>query len=193
MRRRVVIAIAALLFAANVTPVLAKGGFGGSSSSGGSKSYSSGGGSKSSGSSSSASKSVGGSKVSVSSSPKNYSSSKGAVPTASTKAKIVPPTIKTPSFAKSTPGTRSLPKYVPTGRNYATDRTRLMRDDRYFVNTGPVYYGSYQSPFFYLWLAGAFDNNSGSRPPLPAAENKVAEVLPTLLGIIGAEVKEATP
>lgn len=186
----VIVAALVLIVAALVLapPGFTKGSFGG----GGSKSFSGGGGSKSSSSRSGASKSVGGQKVSVSSSPKSYSTSKGAVPTASVKARIVPPV---PPRVSARPGSAgSLPGYIPAGRNYQADRAALVRNDRYFMNTGRSFYGAYDSPFFYLWLAGAFNGHGGQdRPPLPAATKEIAvDVVPTLLGIIAAEAKEAT-
>lgn len=184
---------------------------------GGSRSSSSGG-SKSSGSSKpSSSSSKPGSRSS--SKPGGATSSRPATATASKPStgpkqqpapvrKLIPPapaprsttttTGRGGSFLDRSPATRRT-VLGQGNRDWNRDRDFISSNPRYadpysargFGNgvPGGGYYGMTDSPFFYLWLAGAFDgDNTRPQPPLTTGA-QVSEAIVSYLGIIDAERK----
>ena len=161
----------------------AKGGGGGAKSSGGSKST---GGSKSSTGS-------GGSK-SVSSS-KPSSGSKTAPPVAKT-IPVVPP-VKLASPTISSTG-RALPAKVsvPSGRSYSRDATFVRNSPNHYdpykyrangYHGAPMYYGAYDSPFFYLWLFSIMDDDQSNDALPPSADGLVSEAILSYSGVVASQ------
>lgn len=147
------------------------GGGGGSKASGGSKGANGGGGSKTSGSS----------KAPTASKPSTGSKSQPQ-PTR----RLVPP-VPPRSFGGGT-RTGSPPRVrVPVGHNYSRDRRTIIRNPRYANPYGHSYYGSFDSPFFYIWLGSIMDGNDAPLPP--EADGKVSEATLSYLGLIKSEVQ----
>lgn len=160
-------------------------------------------------SSSSSSKSSGGSKSSTkstSSSTKVASSSKP-----STGSKPAPPVTKTiPVAPRITPPVRTSTGVavskvsIPAGRSYSADRNQVVngsfRDrsgnthryyDPYDYRTSygaPIYYGAYDSPFFYMWLFSMNDDNRSNDPLPPSADGKISESLLSYAQVIKGEL-----
>ena len=193
--KRILVLVAVLALALSPA-ALAKGGFGGGGFSGGSK----GGGGFSSGGSKS-SYGGGGSKSFSSSKPPTASKpSSGPIsqprPMTRLIPKVAPPTrISTvkiggrPSLAKVT---------LPRGRNYSRDyRTvtggsYMYRGSRYYYGDpyGPSYFGTYDSPYYYMWLSSVMNNNSANYPQPPQAQgNQVSDALESYLGVIQQEAQ----
>lgn len=193
--RRLIVLLTVLILA--LAPAAsAKGGFGGgggarSSGGGGGGGFKSSGGSKSAGGSGSG----GGSKSYSSSKPPTASKpSSGPVSQKAPMTRIVPKSAP-PRVTTVKAGGRVTPAKVttPPGRNYSRDYgivTRgsyMYRGSRYYYGDpyGPSYYGSYDSPFYYMWLYSIMDNDSGNDPQPPEPEgDKVSDALESYLGIV---------
>jgi hypothetical protein len=155
----------------------------------GSSSHSSGGSSSSSHSSSPSKSSYSGSSASRSSSSpsKPATASKpstGSKPQPSALPKLIPPASGAGAASKF-----AAPRYTG-GRNYTRDRDFIIRNPRYgdpyrYGRSG--YYGSYNSPYFYLWSASYF---SGRQRPLPpSSDDLISQALLSYIGLIGEEAK----
>lgn len=142
-------------------------------SSSGSKSYSSGGGSKSSSSSSSYGKSV--------SSAKPSSGPKTAPPVTKTLPKAPPAKLAAPSF-------NGKPRVaVPAGRSHSKDYATVSRNRNYYDPYRSGYYGMDTSPFFYLWLFSAMDDDpSNNALPGQAPEGQIAPSVLSYMGVAEA-------
>jgi hypothetical protein len=169
----------------------------GSRSSGSSGSKSSGS-SKSSGGSKSASGGSSGSKTVSASKPS--SGSKTAPPVSKTIPKTLPPKISTPTRVTTPSGTKTIPPKVsvPAGRTYQRDSAFLNSSrgrrytDPYSYRSGgyygtPLYYGAYDSPFFYMWLFSVTDDDHSNDGLPPSSDGFVDESLLSYLQVLGAE------
>jgi hypothetical protein len=185
----VLIAVLALIVGFAVDAKGFGGGGGGSKSfggsSGGSKSYSSGGGSKSSGSS-------GGSKsYSAPKAPTLSKPSTGSIPQRAPVTKLVPPK---PPASLGTPkvvGGRVTPAKVsiPSGHAYQRDRTFLVGHPAYINPYGGLYYGSYDSPFYYMWLGSMMNGGGSDRPLPPEKDGEVSDALESYMGVVQQEAQ----
>jgi hypothetical protein len=155
------------------------GGGGGFKSSGGSKSAGGGGGSKS----------YSGSKAPTASKPSSGPVSQRA-PMTRIVPKSVPPRVTTvKSGGRVTPAKVTAPPGHNVSRDYGivTRGSYRYHGSRYYYGDpyGPSYYGSYDSPFFYMWLFSTMDNDSGNDPQPPEPEgNKVSDALESYLGVV---------
>ena len=119
------------------------------------------------------------------------------------------PTIKSPSLG-SKPQPASVPKLIPSappvssfgGRSsmspgigvsssrYSYGRTYVIGHPALANPYGYHYYGYYDSPFFYLWLAGWMNpGQGGSRPLPPSSDSSVAPMLPSFVKLVAADYK----
>lgn len=194
--RKFVVALTTLALLAAPGAAIAKGGGGGG---GGGRSSGGGGfsgGSKSSGGSS---KSAGGSSAPKTSSAgaKSYSSSKssirqpssGPVKQPAPVTRLIPPKPFTPPV-NARPGSFASKYGTPAGRDYGRDRTFITTNREYANPYFGGYYGSFNSPFLYMWYGSLLDGDSHNNAALPQAdEGEIAQILPTEFKVLAEVVK----
>jgi hypothetical protein len=178
---------------AHAAPPARAGGGGG----GGTK-PSGGGSTKTSGGSKAANNGGGGSKTTSASKPS--SGSKTAPPVTKTVPPSLPPRLTTPTRVNTANGVRTVPPKVrvPAGRAYGRDGAFLRsksgaryRDPYRYRSNGyngsPMYYGAYDSPFFYIWLLSITDDDDSNDALPPSSDGFVDESLLSYLQILGAQ------
>lgn len=189
MRKIILMACAVLAFAA--VPADARGGGGGSRGggfSGGSKSSSSGG--SKSASSSGGSKGYSAPKTPTASKPSTGSKGQPAPVTKIVPPRFNPPKITAPGKLGGASGVKPRVS-IPAGRSYQRDRSFILRNPRYADPYGPSYFGSFNSPFFYMWLGGVLDGDEHNRPLPPESDREVGTAILSYMGIIDAEREAA--